>query len=389
MATAWRAADLLAAIIESSVDGIISENLDGVVTSWNRGAELMFGYTAAEMIGRPISVIIPAGTGNEILGVLQSIRQGRAIEQYRTARCAKNGSILSVSITWSPLRDKHGRIFGAVKVVRDVTERELFEEQRLQLLTNERALAIERTLRQTEAELARVARALSVGELAASIAHEINQPLTSVVTNAEAALRWLDHKPPEIEEARGSLLAIARDGMRAGAIVDRVRGLVRKHPQQNLLLDVNEVIDEVVALTTSEINKREITLITQPAAALPQICGDRVQLQQVLLNLIMNGMDAMASNAGPKKLVIRSCNSADGGVSVAVQDCGVGLTPQDLSRIFEPFFTTKPTGIGMGLALSRSIIESHGGRIVARLNDGHSGLTVEFTLPGVNSSPEA
>ncbi|HEY2380754.1 MAG TPA: PAS domain S-box protein [Terriglobia bacterium] len=371
---------LLASVVESSADGIISEDLNGIVTSWNRGAERMFGYSAEEIIGRTISIIVPSGTGSEIPGVLEAIKRGEAIEQYETVRMAKNGKLINVSITWSPLYDSEGRVAGASKVVRDISERKQMEEQRMELIAKERALAMERALRETEAELARVARALSVGELTTSIAHEINQPLAGVVTNAEAGLRWLSRETPNIEKAKASLALIVRDGNRASAVIRGIRELLTKERPQTTSLDINEVIREVLALAHAELTKRGITPYSELAPDLPPVLSDRVQLQQVILNLIMNSADAMASIDRPKELFITSQKPIDSGVLVTVRDSGIGIHPQDVDLIFEPFFTTKPAGIGMGLALSRSIVESHGGRIWPQLNEG-PGLTVQFSLP--------
>jgi two-component system sensor kinase FixL len=379
---------LLASVVESCADAVISEDLSGIVTSWNKGAERMFGYTAEEMIGRSVSMIIPSGTGAEIPGVLENIQRGQPVEQYEAVRMTKGGNPVNVSITWSPLRDPDGRAVGASKVIRDITRSKHIEEQRMELLAKERALAMERRLRETEAELARVARALSVGELATSIAHEINQPLGGVVTNAEACLRWLDRDIPDIGEARASLALIIRDGNRASAVIRNIRQLLKKEAPQITPLAMNEVIEEVIALVQAELTKREIMLYSELSSDLPPVYCDRVQIQQVLLNLIMNGADAMATITARKELFVISEKAVDGSVQVAVRDFGIGIGAVDMTRIFDPFFTTKPTGIGMGLPLSRSIIESHGGRIWPVLNEG-PGLTVKFMLPAGKPQHEA
>ena len=380
---------LLASVVESSADGIVTEDLNAIVTTWNRGAERMFGYSAGEIIGRSISLIIPFGNHYEIPGVLERIKRAESIEQYETVRKAKSGNLIDVSITWSPLYDTTGRIIGASKVMRDITERKQMEEQRMELLTRERALAMEKTLRETQSELARVARMLSMGELATLVAHEINQPLTGIITNAEAGVRWLSGESPNLQEARESLRLIVRDGNRASAVIRRIRELLKKDAPQSTQLNIAELVQEVIELTQKELKKRDIRLYAEIAGDLPSTNGDRVQLQQVLLNLIMNAAEAMGCVEGPKELLIRSEHSAPGHVVVSVRDCGIGINPQDVNRIFDPLFTTKPTGMGLGLSLSRSIVASHGGRISARLNDG-PGLTVEFTLPaeGVRQNVE-
>ena len=375
---------LLASVVESAADAIITEDLSGIVTSWNKGAELMFGYSAEEMIGCSISLIVPFGSGGEIPGALEAIKKGETIEQYETVRVPKDRNPINVSITWSPLRDSQGRVVGASKMIRNITHSKDIEEQRMELRAKERALAIERSLRETEAELARVARALSVGELATSIAHEINQPLGGVVTNAEACLRWLTRDVPDLEEAKASLALIVRDGNRASAVIQKIRELLKKEKLQNTLLGINDVIAEVLTLAQAELVKRDVTVYSQLSSDLPLVKCDRVQIQQVLLNLIMNGADAMASISPPKQLLIASDKAVEGGVLVTVCDSGIGVDPRNIDLMFEPFFTTKPTGIGMGLCLSRSIVESHGGRIWPVLNKGR-GLTIKFTLPADNA----
>jgi PAS domain S-box-containing protein len=285
-----------------------------------------------------------------------------------------------------PLRDAAGGIIGALTLLQDIEEERRAEEQRLELAAKERALASERALRETEAELARVVRALSVGELATSIAHEVNQPLAGVVTNAEAGLRWLSGPTPEIEEAKESLALIVRDGNRAGMVIRRIREFLKKGGPQSASLQINEVAYEAVALARSELLKREVTIRLRMSGELPPIWGDRIQLQQVLLNLIMNGAEAMISVTGVKELRVATQHCSDGGVLVSVRDSGVGMRPEEMPFMFNAFFTTKPDGMGMGLSISRSIIEAHGGRIWAQPNDG-PGLTVQFGLPAEATLP--
>ena len=262
--------------------------------------------------------------------------------------------------------------------IEDITERT--EQQRRDLLAKERTLTSERELRQTEAEFARITRTLTVGELATSIAHEVNQPLAGVVTNAEAALRWLGAKTPKLRETRESLALIVRDANRASEVIKRVREFLMKHSQAPVLLDVNKAIEEAISLASSDLERNHVILRVELSSDLPPIRGDQLQLQQVILNLMMNAREAMTSVADrPRELVVTSNKSA-GGVLVAVRDSGTGIRSEDMDRIFDAFFTTKPLGMGMGLSVSRSIIEAHAGRIWAELNDG-PGVTVQFTLP--------
>ncbi|HZP04593.1 MAG TPA: chemotaxis protein CheB [Terracidiphilus sp.] len=261
----------------------------------------------------------------------------------------------------------------------DITDRKKIEEQRLELLAKERALAAEATLRETETELARVLRALSVNELATSIAHEINQPLAGVVTNAEAGIRWLSTDPPNIQDAKESLALIVRDGNRASAVIRRIREFLKKNNRETEALDVNQVISEAVDLTKQELVRRNINLRCELAKDAMTVRADRVQLQQVVVNLILNGVEA-AAETKRWDMLIRSQNVQNEKIRVSVRDSGIGVSEETLTKMFDPFFTTKPDGLGMGLAICRTIIESYGGTIGAELNDGH-GITVWFELP--------
>ena len=215
--------------------------------------------------------------------------------------------------------------------------------------------------------------------MTASIAHEINQPLAAVVNNASACLRWL--AASNQEEARQSAALIIADGHRAGEIIGRIRALVNKAPPQKDWLDINETILEVIALARSEAQKNRVSLQTQLSSDLPLILGDRIQLQQVILNLIINAIEAMSGvEAGPRELLIRSVTDESQDVMVAVRDSGPGLDPESLNHLFTAFYTTKPQGLGMGLPISRSIIEAHGGRLWATANAPH-GAVFQFTLP--------
>jgi C4-dicarboxylate-specific signal transduction histidine kinase len=220
-----------------------------------------------------------------------------------------------------------------------------------------------------------------MGELTASIAHEVNQPLAGVATNANAGLRWLARDTPDLEEVRACLQRIIRDGQRAGEVIARMRTFVRKAAPQTAPLALHDVIAEVLALADGELRRHGVALHTDLAPALPPVWGDRIQLQQVLLNLLLNGMEAMRTvTERPRALIVRAQPEADAAIRVAVEDAGVGIAPQDLERVFTAFFTTKPEGMGLGLAISRSIVEAHGGKLWATPNAG-PGVTVHFTLP--------
>jgi C4-dicarboxylate-specific signal transduction histidine kinase len=246
----------------------------------------------------------------------------------------------------------------------DVTERKRAEE----------------ALHQAQADLAHVSRVTTMGELTASLAHEVNQPIAAAVTNANTCLRWLTRDQPDVEEARAAAMRIVKDGTRAGEIISRIRLLFKKGSSERELVDVNEVIQEMIVLLRSEAMRHSISIRAELAADLPQVMGDRVQLQQVMMNLTVNGIDAMKDVDGTRELAIRSQRAENEQVLVSVSDTGVGLPPQQAEQIFNAFFTTKAHGTGMGLRISRSIIESHGGRLWAADNSPR-GATFQFTLP--------
>jgi C4-dicarboxylate-specific signal transduction histidine kinase len=239
----------------------------------------------------------------------------------------------------------------------------------------------EDALHRAQAELAHVTRLTTLGQLAASIAHEVNQPLAAIVADANASLNWLAAAEPELERVRETLAAIATDGHRAADVIQRIRQLATKTEPRKVRLDVNDVVRDVVALVRAEVARYEITLALDSASPLPSVVADRVQLQQVVLNLVMNAIEAMASVTGrPRMLVIRSERGEDDMVRVAVRDTGVGIAASDVDRVFGAFFTTKPGGMGMGLSISRSIIEAHGGRLWAAPNEP-DGAIFQFSLP--------
>ena len=241
--------------------------------------------------------------------------------------------------------------------------------------------SVQEGLIRAQAEIARIARITTMGELAASIAHELNQPLGSIVMSGDACLRWLAAEPPNLGEARQAVEAIIRDGTRASSVLVRTRGLLRRGERVRERLDINEVIREVIALMDGELRRNGASLRTEMPRELPPVVVDRVLLQQVILNLVMNAIEAMrAVSDRARVLCIRTQEQHSGSIVVFVEDSGVGIDPEHLSRMFEAFYTTKVQGIGMGLTISRSIIEAHGGRLWAVAND-ERGSTFCFTLP--------
>jgi len=351
----------LAAIVESSDDAIISKDLNGVITSWNAGAERIFGYTEREAVGRPIAIIIPLELRNEESLILRRLRAGEHIQHYETVRVTKPGTRVDVSLTISPIQNSEGQVVGASKIARDISERRRAEQ----------------SLQEVQSDLTRVTRALTMGELAASIAHEVNQPLTGVVTNGNFALRELASGTPRLEKLREAIAEMVEDGTHASAVISRIRGLLAKNDPERVELDINEVVQGVGVLMREEGVRNRVRVQFDLAAGLPKLLGDRVQLQQVLINLVINGFEAMRT-VKERNLDINSAKHADG-VLVRVQDSGIGVDPNHMDRIFEPFFTTKPQGIGMGLSISRSIVESHGGRLWTEPSS--YGAIFQFILP--------
>jgi C4-dicarboxylate-specific signal transduction histidine kinase len=250
----------------------------------------------------------------------------------------------------------------------------------------EREVAEEARTAAMQAELARVGRLTTMGEMAASIAHEINQPLAAVVTNANAGLRWLNNQPPNIEEARSALQRIVRDGGRGSDVIASIRAMLKKGKEERVELDINALIRQVMALMQGELKRHGVSVRSELAHHLPHVLVDRVQLQQVILNLTMNAVEAMTSTAdGARLLHVRSEKHDSNGVVVTVEDTGTGIDDGNLGRIFEAFFTTKPKGMGMGLAICRSIVEAHGGRIkAARANP--RGSMFQILLPNAEPS---
>jgi signal transduction histidine kinase len=236
-------------------------------------------------------------------------------------------------------------------------------------------------LRDAQANLAHVVRVTALGELAASIAHEVNQPLAGVIANAEACLRWLDRGTPDLDAVRRSVEWVIDDGNRASEVIRRVRSLANKTDIEKVPLDVNDVVRETIGLMQREAFSHQVSLRVELIPALPTILGDRVQLQQVIINLVMNGIEAMQSVTDrPHELMIRSRQDEAQQVLVSVTDCGVGISAENADRLFNAFFTTKSSGMGMGLSICRSIMEAHGGRLWATANVPH-GATFQFTLP--------
>ena len=293
---------------------------------------------------------------------LALIAQDEFEVEYRSVTA--DGITRSMAARGRVERGSHGQAIRVRGVSADITERK----------------AAEAESHRQQAELAHVSRASTLGQLAASLAHEINQPLGAILRNAEAAELFLQQNPPDYEELRAILADIRQDDQRAGAVIDRMRALLKRRYLEFTFVSLAEILDQVAKLLRGELQSRQVTLAAELPANLPAVRGDRVHLQQVLLNLVMNGLDAMEHRpVRPQRLKVQIRQTDEQTVEVAVTDQGPGIPDDKLANIFEPFFTTKPKGLGMGLAISKTIIESHGGRIWAENNAG-GGATFRFTL---------
>jgi PAS domain S-box-containing protein len=294
----------------------------------------------------------------------KATNEGRVGEiEYRIVLA--DSSVKYVHTVAHPVFDNSGTVVEYIGTIMDVTERKRAEE----------------ALRQAHAELEHVSRVTTMGELTASLAHEVNQPIAAAVTSANSCLHWLEGDVPNLDKARAAAMRIVKDGTRAAEIISRIRRLFQKGNLQFELVEVNEVIEEMTVLLRSEAMRYSISVRTELATDLPQVMGDRVQLQQVLMNLMTNSIDAMKNVEGTRELLIRSQRTENEQLLVSVSDSGVGLPPQQTEQIFNAFFTTKPHGTGMGLRICRSIVESHGGRLWAT-NNSPRGASFYLTLPG-------
>lgn len=341
---------------------------DGRVSSWNAGAQLIKGYRAEEIVGRHVSVFYPSEARGQAEADLKLAAEHGKLER-EDWRIRKDGSQFWSNVVTTAMHDPRGRLIGFSKIVRDLTERNRAEE----------AIQVTRT------QMAHIARVKTLGELTASIAHEINQPLSAVVTLGSAALRWLNSRPPDLPEACEAISRGVSEANRAAEVIAGVRALAKKAEPAKTSLDINEAIREVLALTEIQTDKNHILVQTELAHPLPPVSGSKVELQQVILNLVSNSIDAMTSIPDrPRVLLVRS-ELDERGVVVTVRDSGIGIPPERMDNIFDAFFTTKPAGMGMGLSISRSIIEAHDGRLWATPNPS-GGMTFQFALAAAAES---
>jgi PAS domain S-box len=353
-----------ASLLDLTHDTIFVRGMNDAISYWNRGAEELYGWRREEAIGQIshqlMQTIFPAPL-EEIYNELRSSGHWEG-ELIHTKR---DSTKVVVASRWALQRDEHGTSLAILETNNDVTERKQAGD----------------ALQRAQSELAHATRLMTMGELAASIAHEVNQPLGAIVTNGHACVRLLSQPVADLGKSREVVERMIRDGMRASEVIKRIRELLQKAPPKKAPLNINETIQEVMALVNSDVARSKVELKAELAVHPPPVVGDRIQLQQVILNLILNGKDAMSSVQNtPRELLITSRAGKAGEVLVAVRDSGNGLDPQNVERIFDPFFTTKAEGMGLGLSISRTIIEAHGGMLWATLNEDR-GATIQFSLP--------
>jgi PAS domain S-box-containing protein len=356
-----RAEYLTAQVFESSPDRVAIVGRDYRYRRVNPVSERYWNMPAETIVGKHVADLMGVEIFEQVKPHLDRCFAGEDVSHAEWYSRAGRRQYLALS--YSPLRPDSDRVDAALVIVRDLTE---------QMLASE-------ALRQAHAELAHISRVTTMGELTASLAHEINQPIAAAITNANACLRWLARDAPDVEEARKAASRIVKDGTRAADIISRIRLLFKKGVPQRESVDVNEVIKEMIVLLRGEAARYSIPIRADLAAGLPKVKADRVQLQQVFMNLMLNGIDAIKELSAAGELTVKS-ERAESGLMISVSDTGVGLPPQQAARIFDAFFTTKTEGTGMGLPISRTIVESHGGRLWAAANS-ERGATFHFTLP--------
>jgi two-component system sensor kinase FixL len=350
----------LAAIVESSTDAIIGKDLNGLVTSWNRSAETMFGYRPEEIVGRPILTLFPPDRRNEEVLIMDRILRGERVTHFETIRRHKSGQDLPVSVTISPVYGDRGEVVGASKIVRDLTEK---REQ-------------DRVLRAMEADLAHAQRLNELGQLVSALVHEVTQPLTAIRNYLGAALRLLaDDGGPKVRQA---IQRANEQGDRAHQIIEHLRGFARKAEPQRRPEDLAATFQQALGLAMlgRPAPRPLVTVHCDPAAS--PVLIDRIQIEQVLFNLVRNALEAMAGSLNPT-LTVTASPCGNDRTEVVVADTGPGLVPEIRERLFRPFTSSKTGGMGVGLSICRSIVQAHGGEISAEDNPG-GGTLFRFTL---------
>jgi PAS domain S-box-containing protein len=358
-------------LVDANIIGIFVWDFEGRISEANETFLRMVGYDREDLVSGRVrwTDLTPPEWRDRSARAVEEVKMAGSLQPYEREYFRKDGSRVPVLIGSAAFDERRDE---GVAFVLDLTERKRAEAE---------ARESERRYREMQMEVAHANRVATMGQLTASIAHEVNQPIAGAATNAEAALRWLGARPPDLEEVRQALDRIVKDTNRAGDVIGRIREIIKKAPSRKDRVDINEAIREMIELTRGEAAKNGASMRTALAEGLPLVEGDRVQLQQVVLNLILNAVQAMGAVAeGPRELFITTAQADPDGVLVAIKDSGPGLTPPSLEHLFAPFYTTKPGGLGMGLSISRSIVETHGGRLWATDNLPR-GVIFHFTVP--------
>ena len=351
-----------AQLLDLTHDTIFVRDMNDVITYWNSGAEQLYGWSRYDAIGRVTRQLLKTVFPTPLQEITAELL-GTSRWEGELVHTKRDGNTVIVSSRWSLRRDERGQPIGTLETNNDITERKHSQD------------ALERA----QTELAHINRVVTLGELTASIAHEVNQPLTGIVTSSAACLRLLDHGSLDLTEHREALQSIINDAMRASEVVQRIRALSKKTDPQKVALDVSDIISDAIRLLQRELSDHRASVHLELTPTAPQVIGDQIQLQQVIINLVMNGLEAMVDVERPRRIVIRSSQTEPDRVLVEIQDAGRGIEPQNLDRLFNAFFSTKPNGMGMGLSICRSIVQAHGGKIWASSNpDG--GTTFRLTL---------
>ena len=366
-----RQGDGLRLLLETALDAVVVMTSDGIVAEWNDRAASIFGWSRDEALGQAMAELIIPERYREAHkdGIRRYLQTGKGEVLGRRAEVSgikKNGEEFPVELSISPILDDGRIVF--VGCLRDISDRN--------------------ALRLARADLARVRQRMAMGEMAASIAHEIKQPLAAIATNANAGLRWLGNSQPDLAEVRIALKRVVDDCHRADEVINGIRLMFKKDVPVMVPLDINGLVREVLSLVRGEVENQKVTVRTELLHDLPPVPGNQVQLRQAMVNLIANAIDAMGAVSGrPRILRLRTETRGTDQVLLSVEDSGPGIDPENVNRIFEPFFTTKSHGMGMGLSISRSIVENHGGRLLVSPGRPH-GSIFHVLLPSSDASKD-
>ena len=355
-------------LLDLTHDTVFVRNRGDVITYWNRAAANLYGWSRDEAVGKPAATLLQTVFPEPYQTILAELERDGRWEGELVHTC-RDGRLVTVNTRWALQRDSHGRPVSVLETNTDITAQRAAEDK----------------LDRTRGELAHLSRIATMGELTASIAHEVNQPLAAIVANGEAGLRWLGRAAPDLGETRKSIEAMLRNAQRAGDVVRRLRALSSKSAPAHAPLDVAAIVEETVQLVERELRGQGVRLSVDLPAGLPPVDGDRVQLQQVMLNLLLNSIQALGAVPADRRTISvkveRAASESQGdAIMLTVDDTGVGIAEADLAHLFDAFFTTRREGMGMGLSISRSIVEAHGGRIEAA-NRPEGGASFRVVLP--------